>query len=107
MSVRDVIGVELRTRFLATVDQAPFTPFSYDKGTKPNVLALSFGKGDFDSAVVGAFVRDSGKIDEFFKSDNNPSRDRESEEKFSGQLRGILRPHSSKPQTGRHCCVGV
>lgn len=82
-----LIGVELRTRFLAKVDQAPFTPFGYDKGTKPNVLALSFGKGDFDSAVVGAFVRDSGKIDEFFKSDNNPSRDRESEEKFSGQLR--------------------
>lgn len=82
-----LVAAELRTRFLSKVDQAPFTPFGYDKGTKPNVLALSFGKGDFDSAVVGVFVRDSGKIDEFFKSDNNPSRDRESEEKFSGQLR--------------------
>lgn len=82
-----LVAAELRTRFLSKVDQAPFTPFGFDKGTKPNVLALSFGKGDFDSAVVGVFVRDSGKIDEFFKSDNNPSRDRESEEKFSGQLR--------------------
>lgn len=82
-----LVAAELRSRFLIKVDQAPFTPFGYDKGTKPNVLALSFGKGDFDSAVVGAFVRDTGKISDFFKSDCNPSRDRESEEKFSGQLR--------------------
>lgn len=82
-----LIASELRTRFLSKIDQAPFTPFGYDKGTKPNVLALSFGKGDFDSAVVGVFVRDTGKIDEYFKSDNNPSRDRDSEEKFIGQLR--------------------
>lgn len=82
-----LIAAELRTRFLAKIDQAPFTPFGYDKGTKPNVLALSFGKGDFDSAVVGVFVRDTGKIDEFFKSDNNPSRDRDSEERFLGQLK--------------------
>ncbi|KAM9915496.1 hypothetical protein OXX80_013997, partial [Metschnikowia pulcherrima] len=45
---------------------------------------------DFDSAVVGAFVRDTGKISEFFKSDNNPSRDRESEEKFAGQLKVFI-----------------
>lgn len=82
-----LIAAELRSRFFAKVDQAPFTPFGYDKGTKPNVLALSFGKGDFDSAVVGAFVRDTGRISEFFKSDINPSRDRESEEKFHGQLK--------------------
>lgn len=81
-----LVTAELRTRFLSKVDQAPFTPFGYDKGTKPNVLAMSFGKGDFDSAVVGVFVRDSGKIDQFFKSDNNPSN-RESEEKFTGQLK--------------------
>lgn len=82
-----LIAAELRTRFLSKIDQAPFTPFGYDKGTKPNVLALSFGKGDYDSAVVGVFVRDTGKIDEFFKSDNNPSKDRDSEEKFLGQLK--------------------
>ncbi|CUM62536.1 uncharacterized protein PRCAT00000087001 [Priceomyces carsonii] len=82
-----LIAVEVRRRFSARVDQAPFTPFGYDKGTKPNVLALSFGKGDFDSAVVGAFIRDNGKIDDFFKSENNPIRDRENEEKFSGQLK--------------------
>lgn len=81
-----LIAAELRTRFLSKIDQAPFTPFGYDKGTKPNVLALSFGKGDFDSAVVGVFVRDTGKIDEFFKSDSNPSN-RDSEEKFLGQLK--------------------
>lgn len=85
-----LIAAELRARFLTKVDQAPFTPYGYDKGTKPNVLALSFGKGDFDSAVVGAFVRDTGKISEFFKSDNNPSRDRESEEKFAGQLKVFI-----------------
>lgn len=81
-----LIAAELRARFLAKIDQAPFTPFGYDKGTKPNVLALSFGKGDFDSAVVGAFVRDSGKVSDFFKLDLNPARDRESEERFGGQL---------------------
>lgn len=81
-----LIAAELRARFLAKLDQAPFTPFGYDKGTKPNVLALSFGKGDFDSAVVGAFVRDTGKISDFFKSDLNPARDREGEERFAGQL---------------------
>lgn len=81
-----LIAAELRVRFLAKVDQAPFTPFGYDKGTRPNVLALSFGKGDFDSAVVGAFVRDTGKISDFFKSDLNPARDHESKDRFSGQL---------------------
>lgn len=81
-----LIAAELRARFLAKLDQAPFTPFGYDKGTKPNVLALSFGKGDFDSAVVGAFVRDTGKISDFFKSDLNPARDREGEDRFAGQL---------------------
>ena len=81
-----LIAAELRTRFLAKLDQAPFTPFGYDKGTKPNVLALSFGKGDFDSAVVGAFIRDTGKVSDFFKSDLNPIRDRDSEDRFAGQL---------------------
>lgn len=81
-----LIAAELRARFLAKVDQAPFTPFGYDKGTKPNVLALSFGQGLHDSAVVGAFVRDTGKISDFFKSELNPARDRESEDRFSGQL---------------------
>mmetsp|Transcript_8428 Transcript_8428/g.10490 ORF Transcript_8428/g.10490 Transcript_8428/m.10490 type:complete len:1440 (-) Transcript_8428:1627-5946(-) len=82
-----LIASEVRRRFLARIDQAPFTPFGFDKGTKPNVLALSFGKGDFDSAVIGAFLRENGKVDEFFKSENNPIRDRESEEKFNGQLK--------------------
>lgn len=85
-----LIAAELRARFLTKVDQAPFTPYGYDKGTKPNVLALSFGKGDFDSAVVGAFVRDTGKVSDFFKSDSNPSRDRESEENFAGQLKVFI-----------------
>lgn len=82
-----LVAAELRTRFVARVDQAPFTPFGFDKGTKPNVLALSFGKGDFESAVVGIFMRENGKVDEYFKSEYNPARDRESEEKFNGQLK--------------------
>lgn len=82
-----LISYEVRKGFQAKVNQAPFTPYGYDKGTKPNVLALSIGKGDFDNAVVGAFVRDSGKVDELFKSDVNPIRDRESEESFKGQLK--------------------
>lgn len=94
-----LVAAELRTRFLAKVDQAPFTPFGYDKGTKPNVLALSFGKGDFDSAVVGAFVRDNGRISEYFKSENNPTRDRESGERFMGQLKEFFdtRLYNHKP----------
>lgn len=82
-----LIAIEIRRHFLAVIDQAPYTPFGFDKGTKPNVLALSFGKGDFDNAVVGAFLRDSGKVDDYFKSDSNPIRDRDSEEKFLGQLK--------------------
>lgn len=80
-----LVAVELRARFLARVDQAPFTPFGFDKGTRPNVLALLFGKGDYDSAVVGAFVRDSGKALDFFKSDASP-RGRD-DDRFTGQLR--------------------
>lgn len=94
-----LIAAELRTRFLIKVDQAPFTPFGFDKGTKPNVFAVSFGKGDFDSAVVGVLVRDNGRIDDYFKSENNPTRDRESEEKFSGQLKEFFdkKLHSHRP----------
>ncbi|PSK41638.1 transcription elongation factor SPT6 [Candidozyma pseudohaemuli] len=94
-----LVAAELRTRFIAKVDQAPFTPFGYDKGTKPNVLSLSFGKGDFDSAVVGAFVRDTGRISEYFKSDNNPTRDRDSGERFAGQLKEFFdtRLYNHKP----------
>lgn len=82
-----LITAEVRKAFYAKVNQAPFTPFGFDKGTKPNVLALSVGKGDFDNAVVGAFVRENGKIDELFKSDSNPIKDRESEESFMLQLK--------------------
>lgn len=82
-----LIAAQLRTRFLSKVDQAPFTPFGFDKGTKPNVFAVSFGKGDYDNAVIGVLVRDNGRIDDYFKSENNPIRDRESEDRFSGQLR--------------------
>lgn len=82
-----LIAAEVRKRFLAKVDQAPFTPYGFDKGTKPNVLAVSFGGGDFDSAVVGVFLTENGKADEFFKSEDNPIRDRESESNFTGQLK--------------------
>lgn len=82
-----LIALEVRTKFVAKLDQAPFTPYGYDRGTKPNVLALTFGKGDYDSAVVGVFVKDSGKVQDFFKSDTNPIRDSESEETFNGQLK--------------------
>lgn len=82
-----LIANEVRRKFLAKVDQAPYTPFGFDKGTKPNVLALTFGKGEFDSAVVGVFLKESGKVDEYFKSENSPIRDGENEELFSGQLK--------------------
>ena len=81
-----LIAKEVRRRFLAKIDQAPYTPFGFDKGTKPNVLALSFGKGDFSSAVVGVHLKDSGGVEEFFKSDDNPTKDKECEERFHGQL---------------------
>lgn len=82
-----LVAAEVRKGFHARVNQAPFTPYGFDKGTKPNVLALSLGKGDFDNAVVGVFMRESGKIDDYFKSDTNPIRDRESEESFKLQLK--------------------
>lgn len=85
-----LIALQVRTKFLNRIDQAPLTPFGFDKGTKPSILALSFGKGEFDHAVVGVFVKDSGKIGEMFKSDHNPIRDRESEDLFSGQLKSFI-----------------
>lgn len=82
-----LVAGEVRRRFLGKLDQAPFTPFGFDKGTKPNVLTLSFGKGEYDSAVVGVFLKESGKIDVYFKSDCNPTRDRENQDQFAGQLK--------------------
>lgn len=85
-----LLANDLRKKFLNKIDQAPFTPFGYDKGTKPTVLALSFGKGDRDNAVVGTYVKDNGKVSEFFKSDHNPITDRESEDLFQGQLKAFI-----------------
>ncbi|EGW29955.1 transcription elongation factor SPT6 [Spathaspora passalidarum NRRL Y-27907] len=82
-----LIAGEVRRRFLTRVDQAPYTPYGFDRGTKPNVLALTFGKGEFDSAVVGVLIKESGKVDEFFKSERNPMRDRQNEEEFQGELK--------------------
>ncbi|KAI5965077.1 SPT6 [Candida theae] len=85
-----LIASEVRASFTSKLDQAPYKPFGYDKGTRPNVLALTFGKGDYDSAVVGVFVKDTGKVQDFFKSETNPIRDLESEEKFTGQLKEFI-----------------
>lgn len=78
---------EIRRKFLLKIDQAPFTPFGFDKGIKSNVLALSFGKGDYNSAVVGVLIKDSGKVDNYFKSDNNPIQNLEQEDLFNNQLK--------------------
>lgn len=82
-----LIALELRRKFLYRVDQAPYTPQGYDKGTKPNVLVLTFGKGDPDLAVVGVFIKENGKVDEFFKLDVNPIHNRENQDAFNGQLK--------------------
>ncbi|RLV92885.1 Transcription elongation factor SPT6 [Spathaspora sp. JA1] len=82
-----LIAGEVRRRFLTRVDQAPYTPYGFDRGTKPNVLALTFGKGEFDSAVIGVLLKESGKVDEFFKSERNPVKDRQNEEEFQGELK--------------------
>ncbi|KAI5959865.1 SPT6 [Candida pseudojiufengensis] len=82
-----LVASEVRAKIMSRIDQAPFAPYGYDKGTKPNVLALSFGKGEPDSAVVGAFVRDNGKAQAFFKSESNPIKDLDSAESFSGELK--------------------
>lgn len=82
-----LVALDLRRKFLYKVDQAPYTPQGYDKGTKPNVVVLSFGKGEPDLAVVGVYLRETGKLDGFFKSDHNPTRDRESQDHFGGLLK--------------------
>ena len=100
-----LVAGEVRRRFLVKVDQAPFTPVGVDEGTKPRVFALSFGKGDYDSAVVGAFVQDNGRITELFKLENSPLRDRENDEKFAGQLKEFFDHNlrSSKPDVIAIC----
>ncbi|KAG2732288.1 hypothetical protein G9P44_004705 [Scheffersomyces stipitis] len=85
-----LVASEVRRRFLSKVDQSPYVPYGFDKGSKANVLALSFGKGEFDSAVVGAFLKHDGLFGEVFKSENNPTKDRENEEQFAGQLQQYL-----------------
>ena len=69
---------------MAKIEQAPFTPYGFDIGSKANVLALTFGKGDYDSAVVGVYIKHDGKVSRFFKSTENPSRNRETEDAFKG-----------------------
>ncbi|CAK9442323.1 uncharacterized protein LODBEIA_P60660 [Lodderomyces beijingensis] len=82
-----LIAREVKKRFAAKLDQAPFKPEGFDKGTVPSVLSLTFGRGEYDSAVVGALVKDSGQARDFFKSSNNPSSSRENEEAFEGELK--------------------
>lgn len=85
-----LVAREVRKRFYNKLDQAPFTPYGYDLGTVPNVLSLTFGQGDYDSAVLGALLRDSGEVKDFFKSIINPINSRENEESFGGQLKEFL-----------------
>lgn len=56
---------ELRSVFAKKLDQAPFKPRGYEKGTVPRVLALSAGQADFRrDAVVGVFVDEEGRVAE-------------------------------------------
>lgn len=85
-----LIASKVRRGLLAKIEQAPFTPYGFDIGSKANVLALTFGKGDYDSAVVGVYIKHDGKVSRFFKSTENPSRNRETEDAFKGQLKQFL-----------------
>ncbi|KAG5359514.1 Transcription elongation factor SPT6 [Yarrowia sp. C11] len=56
---------ELRHVFGKKLNQAPFKPQNYEKGTVPRVLALSAGQADFRrDAVVGVFVDEEGRVAE-------------------------------------------
>lgn len=56
---------ELRSVFGKKLNQAPFKPRNYEKGTVPRVLALSAGQADFRrDAVVGVFVDEEGRVAE-------------------------------------------
>lgn len=80
----------VRKQIMFKIDQAPHTPFGFDKGTISNIISLSAGKCDFNSAIVGVYLNDSGKVTDFFKSDYNPIFNPESENLFFQQLKSFI-----------------
>lgn len=79
-----LIANKVRRGLLSKIDQAPYQAFGYEFGSTANVLALTFGKGDYDNAVIGVYMRDNGKVAHTFKSNENPIRNRETEDAFKG-----------------------
>ncbi|KAL6450473.1 SPT6 Transcription elongation factor SPT6 [Candida maltosa Xu316] len=81
-----LIASQVRNGLLKKISQAPYHASESQFGFKSNVLSLTFGKGEFDNAVVGIFLKETNKIGGIFKSTENPIRSRESEDIFKGQL---------------------
>ncbi|CDK27228.1 unnamed protein product [Kuraishia capsulata CBS 1993] len=70
---------DVREEFLRKVDQAPYQPAGYSKGTIPRVLAVSNGRGERDDAVIAVMIDDEGRLVESVKFEEklkNPEFDR-------------------------------
>ncbi|KAK6885398.1 Transcription elongation factor SPT6 [Candida tropicalis] len=79
-----LIANQVKRGLVNRIDQAPLQAFGFEFGSTANVLSITFGKGDFDSAVIGVYMRDNGKIVHTLKSNENPIRNRETEDVFKG-----------------------
>ncbi|ODQ79790.1 hypothetical protein BABINDRAFT_161484 [Babjeviella inositovora NRRL Y-12698] len=87
-----ILFFQVRRTFAARLDQAPYTPAGFDKGTVPTVLAMSCGRGNFGiDSVVAIMMQDNGKIIDEIKFDANPVRDNES--LFEDQLIQTVKKH--------------
>ena len=75
-----LIANQVKRGLVNRIDQAPLQAFGFEFGSTANVLSITFGKGDFDSAVIGVYMRDNGKIVHTLKSNENPIRNRETED---------------------------
>ncbi|ODV94945.1 hypothetical protein PACTADRAFT_50786 [Pachysolen tannophilus NRRL Y-2460] len=61
------IYFEIRKNFAKKIDQAPYQPKGFEKGTIPRVLSVSFRNGTRSDAVISAMLDDEGKLIDLVK----------------------------------------
>ncbi|AOA65286.1 Nucleosome remodeling protein [Komagataella phaffii CBS 7435] len=87
-----VLYFQVKNSFTKKIDQAPYQPPTYAKGTIPRVLTLSFGEGNRGDAVLGVFMDDSGDVKSQIKFDEDfQSRD------FSDSLTRYIKSNNINP----------
>lgn len=65
------IFFDIRKRFTKKLDQAPYKPAGYAKGTIPRVLAISSGQGNRQDAVIASCMNPEGEVESSVKFDED------------------------------------